>query len=233
MRITAKIAAISQETPTIKSFRLDLGGQNFEYRSGQWVDFFVRIEGAEAVGGYSITSNPTHKGYIDLAIKLDGYGVVTHYLHKQASVGDGVDIQVGGDFYYTRDMADSVVLLGGGIGLTPLMSIMRYVDEDAPDTQLALVHSAQTPSELLFRDELEAMADRNPRIRNIFSVTRQGSEPWEGQTGRIDAQLINDQEIDLGALFYICGPPEMIQSMLAMLRGLGVAETRIRYEQWW
>jgi ferredoxin-NADP reductase len=45
--------------------------------------------------------------------------------------------------------------------------------------------------------------------------------------------LINDQGIDLGALFYICGPPEMIQSMLAMLRGLGVAETRIRYEQWW
>ena len=76
MRITAKIAAISQETPTIKSFRLDLGGQNFEYRSGQWVDFFVRIEGAEAVGGYSITSNPTHKGYIDLAIKLDGYGEI-------------------------------------------------------------------------------------------------------------------------------------------------------------
>jgi ferredoxin-NADP reductase len=77
------------------------------------------------------------------------------------------------------------------------------------------------------------MADRNPRIRNIFSVTRQGSEPWGGHTGRIDAQLINDEEIDLCALFYICGPPEMIQSMLAMLRGLGVAETRIRYEQWW
>ncbi|MDP6455161.1 MAG: FAD-binding oxidoreductase [SAR202 cluster bacterium] len=233
MRITVKIAAISQETPTIKSFRLDLGGQDFEYRSGQWVDFFVRIDGAEAVGGYSITSNPTHKEYIDLAIKLDGYGVVTQHLHNNARVGDEVDIQVGGDFYYTREMADSIVLLGGGIGLTPLMSIIRYVDENAPNTRLALVYSVQSPSDLLFRDELEAMAERNPRIRNIFSITRPGSEAWEGRTGRIDAKMLNDERIDLDALFFICGPPEMIQSMLAVLRGLDVPESRIRYEQWW
>ena len=233
MRITAKIAAINQETPTIKSFRLDLRGQDFEYRSGQWVDFFVRIEGAEAVGGYSITSNPTHKGYIDLAIKLDGYGVVTQHLHKQARVGDEVDIQVGGDWYYARDMADSVVLLGGGIGLTPLMSIVRYVDEDAPETRLDLVYSVQTPSELLFREELEAMAERNSRIRNIFSVTKPGSESWKGRTGRIDADLLKQEDVDLEALFYICGPPEMIQSMMAMLGGMGVPESRILYERWW
>lgn len=233
MRITVKIAAIEQQTPTIKSFRLDLGGQEFEYRSGQWVDFFMRIEGAEAVGGFSITSNPTHKGYIDLAIKLDGYNPVTNNLHRQARVGDEVDIQLGGDFFYTRDMADSVVLLGGGIGLTPLISIVRYVDEDAPDTRLTLVYSVRTPSELLFRDELEAMAERNSRIRNIFIATRPGGETWEGRTGRIDADLLTQEGVDLDALFYVCGPPGMIQSMLAMLRGLGVPDSRIRYEQWW
>ena len=233
MRITVKISDIKQETPTIKSFRLDLRGQNFEYRSGQWVDFFMRIEGAEAVGGYSITSNPTHKEYIDLAIKLDGNNPVTNHLHNQSRVGDDVDIQLGGDFYFTRDMGNSVVLLGGGIGLTPLMSIIRYVDEDAPDTRLALVYSVRTPSELLFQNELESMAERNPRIRNIFSVTRPANETWEGHTGRIDADLLTGEGIGLDALFYICGPPGMIQGMLSMLRGLGVAESRVRYEQWW
>ena len=227
MRITVMISAIKQKTPTIKSFRLDLKGQDFAFRSGQWVDFFMRIEGAEAVGGYSITSNPTHKEYIDLAIKLEGNNPVTKYLHRQARVGDDVDIQLGGDFYYTRDMGDSVVLLGGGIGLTPLMSIIRYVDEDAPDTRLVLVYSVRTPSELLFRDELEAIAERNPRMRNIFSATRPGNETWEGRTGRIDADLLIQEGVDLDALFYVCGPPDIIQSMLEMLRSLGVPETRI------
>lgn len=232
-RITAKIAAINRETPTIKSFRLDLGGQDFEFRSGQWVDLFLRIEGAEAVGGYSITSSPSHKGYIDLAIKLDGGNPVTHHLHMQAKAGDDVDIQLGGDFYYTRGMGDSVVLLGGGIGLTPLMSIVRYVDDGCPDTRLVLLYSAKSPAELLFRGELEATARRNPRFRSIFSVTGPAGGSWSGVTGRIDADLIRREEIDLGALFYICGPPQMIQDMLVILRGLGVPESRIRYEQWW
>jgi ferredoxin-NADP reductase len=232
VRITAKISAIKQETPTIKSFTFDLGGQDFPFRSGQWVDFFLRIEGAEAVGGFSITSNPTHKEYIDLAIKLEGHNPVTNHLHNMARVGDEVDIQIGGDFYYTREMGDSIVLLGGGIGLTPLMSIVRYVHEDAPSTKLDLVYSVRNPDELLFREELEATAKRNSRIRNIFSITRPGGS-WEGRTGRIDAKLLMDEGIDLNAIFYICGPPEMIQSMLAMLRGLGVSESRIRYEQWW
>jgi ferredoxin-NADP reductase len=130
-------------------------------------------------------------------------------------------------------MGDSIVLLGGGIGLTPLMSIVRYVDEDAPSTKLDLVYSVRAPDEFLFRDELEAIAERNPRIRNLFSVTRPVGDSWEGRTGRIDAGWLLDEGIDLDAIFYICGPPEMIQSMLAMLRGLGVAESRIHYEQWW
>jgi ferredoxin-NADP reductase len=235
LRITVKISDIKQETPTIKSFRFDLGGQDFSFKSGQWVDFFLRIEGAEAVGGFSITSNPTHKEYIDLAIKLEGHNPVTNHLHNEARVGDEVDIQIGGNFYYTRDMGDSIVLLGGGIGLTPLMSIVRYVDEDAPNTKLDLVYSVRNPDELLFREELEAMAERIPRIRNFFSVTRPRpvGESWEGRTGRIHGGLLLDEGIDLDAIFYLCGPPEMIQSMLSMLGVLGVAESRIRYEQWW
>ena len=233
MRITVRIVRISQETPSVKSFRLDLGGQNFEYRSGQWVDFFMPIAGEEAVGGYSITSNPTRVGYIDLAVKSDGNNLVTHHLHSHVRVGDAVEIQLGGDFYYTRDMADSVVLVGGGIGITPLMSILRYVDEDAPNTVLTLVHSARAPSELLFREELDSMSHRNSRISRIFTVTRPERELWQGRLGRIDMDLLTHEMIDLEALFYICGPPDMIRHMLTLLRGIGVAKSQIKYEQWW
>ena len=234
MRLPATIATVSRETPTVMSFALDLGGREIGFSAGQWVDLFVTIEGAEAVGGYSITSSPVDQTSIRLAVKHDDSDhPVTNWLHDEARVGDVVEVSLGGDFIYTPDEARSIVLIGGGIGMTPLMSIVRAVDELARLTRLNLVYSASSPDELLFRRELESIAARNDRIRCVFTVTRAVPETWDGRTGRIDAELLRAEGIDLDALFFICGPPAMIQDVAAILAGLGVPSERIRYEQWW
>ena len=235
MRLPAKIVAIRHETPTIRSFRLDLRGHEIGFMAGQWVDFFVNIEGAEAVGGYSITSSPAEQATISLAVKRDGSDhPVTNWLHEEARVGDLVEVSLGGDFYYEPDEAESVVLIAGGIGLTPLMSIVRSADELATRTHLTLIYSASTPDELLFRDELNSIAAANSRVRPIFTVTRPVRDgEWDGHTGRIDADLLISESVDLDALFFVCGPPPMIRAMVATLRNLGVPRPRIRYEQWW
>ena len=234
MRLPATIVAIRQETPTIKSFALDLDGREIGFMAGQWVDFFVTLEGAEAVGGYSITSSPAEQTTFSLAVRRDESNhPVTNWLHEEARVGDEVEVALGGDFYYEPDEADSVVLIAGGIGLTPLMSIVRSANELATRTRLTLVYSASTPDELLFRNELESIAANNPRIRPIFTITQPESDSWDGRTGRINADLLRAESVDLNALFFVCGPPAMIQSMIAMLRDLGVPRPRIRYEQWW
>ena len=132
MRLPATIMSVTHETPTVKSFALDLGGREIGFSAGQWVDLFVTIEGAEAVGGYSITSSPAEQTSIRLAVKHDGSDhPVTNWLHDAARAGDVVEVSLGGDFTYTPDEARSVVLIGGGIGMTPLMSIVRAVDEIA------------------------------------------------------------------------------------------------------
>lgn len=237
MRLAATITRIRQETPTIKSFHLDLDGREINFQAGQWVDFFVTLEGAEAVGGYSITSSPAIQTSIGLAIRRDSGGhPVTTWLHGEARVGDEVEVSLGGDFIYEPDEAESVVLIGGGIGLTPLMSIIRAADELAAFTRLTLVYSASSPGELLFRDEIEAISARNPRIRHTFTITRPAPEisaGWSGHTGRIDAALLRAAGTDLDALHFICGPPDMIRSTVSTLRALGIPRTRIRYEQWW
>ena len=234
MRLPATIAAVTRETPTVKSFDLDLGGREIGFRAGQWVDLFVTIEGAEAVGGYSITSSPADQATIRLAVKHDGTDhPVTNWLHDDARKGDMVEVSLGGDFTYTPDEAGSVVLIGGGIGMTPLMSIVRTVDAMARITRLTLVYSASSSDELLFRRELEAIASRNPRFRCVFTVTRAVPETWDGRTGRIDSDLLRAEGIDLDALFFICGPPGMIQDVAAMLDALGVPSSHVRYEQWW
>ena len=234
MRIPATITRIAQQTPTIKSFNLDLGGHELDFKPGQWVDIFVSIEGAEAIGGYSITSSPSVQDSIGLAIKLDeGDHPVTNWLHREARVGDTVEISLGGDFYYAPDMDGPVVLIAGGIGLTPLMSIVRAIAESDQPTLTTLIYSASTPSELLFRQELEDIARRNPAVNLVFTTTRSSEEEWGGHTGRIDDELLKQARVSPDALFFICGPPDMIRDVIGMLVRLGAPGSRIKYEQWW
>ena len=234
MRIPATITRIARQTPTIKSFALDLGGHELGFKPGQWVDFFVTLEGAEAVGGYSITSSPSVQDSIGLAIKLDeGDHPVTNWLHREARVGDTVEISLGGDFYYAPDMDGPVVLIAGGIGLTPLMSIIRAIDEDDRSTPTTLIYSVSTPSEILFRQELEDIARRNPAVNLVFTITRSSEEEWGGHTDRIDDELLKQARVSPDALFFICGPPDMIRDVIGMLVRLGAPGSRIRYEQWW
>ena len=182
MRIPATITRIARQTPTIKSFDLDLGGHELGFKPGQWVDFFVSLEGAEAVGGYSITSSPSVQDSIGLAVKLDeGDHPVTNWLHREARVGDSVEISLGGDFYYTPDMDGPIVLIAGGIGLTPLMSIVRAIDESDQSTPTTLIYSVSTPSEILFHQDLEDIARRNSDMKLVFTITR----PEEGQDGTV------------------------------------------------
>lgn len=234
MRIPVRIEAVRQETPTVKSFRLDLGGQELSFLPGQWVDCYAEVDGSLEVAGYTITSSPTTKTSIEMAIRYSGDNLVTRFLHETAVVGDLLHVDGGqGDFYYRREMGDSLVLIAGGIGITPLMSILRHVDAAELGVSATLFYSAKSPSELIFRNELEEMAARNVKIRCIFTVTGTSEEPWEGRFGRIDSVLIEDSKVDLDALFFICGPPPMGLDMAEMLEGQGVPPSRIKYEQWW
>ncbi len=232
MQIPVTIIDIRQETPTTKSLRLDLGGQEFRFLPGQWMDCYAEIDGEVGIAGYSMTSSPTTTDTIDLAVKLVGENPVTHYIHDRARVGDVLHIEVGGDFYYKHDMGDSLTLIAGGIGITPLMSIVKYVNDAAPEVRLTLVYSAKAPSELLFHDDLNEIASKNENIRCLFTVTQPTSEPWDSRVGRIDADMLEKADIDLNALFFICGPPSMVADTVLMVEGLGVPASRIMYESW-
>ena len=233
MKIPARIAAIRQETPTVKSLTLDVGQQEFQFLPGQWVDFYAEVGGTVEIAGYSMTSSSLVTKQIELAVKLVGDNPVTHFLHERAREGDLVDIDGGqGDSIFTRGMSESLVLIAGGIGITPIMSILRYVDEAAPEVSATLLYSVGTPEEMLFREQLEAMARRNSRIRCLSTVTRSGDESWTGHTGRIDRSFMDRHGIDREALFYLCGPPAMIGDMAALVQGLGVPDSRVYFEQW-
>ena len=233
MPIKATIAEVRQETPTVRSFLLHLGGHRIDFKAGQWVDLYAQVGGQVGTGGYSITSSPLRLGSIELAVKLVGRNPVTWWLHRRARPGDTVYLEGGhGEFCYEQAMGDDLVLVGGGIGITPLMSILRYVDEGAPNTRALLLYSARHGEELLFRGQIEEIARRNRRLRCVFTVS--GADPaWGGRRGRIDGALLEGAGAGREALYYVCGPPAMIESVGAQVAALGVPGERIRFERWW
>ena len=234
MKIPVRIADIEEISPTSKSFILALNGQPFTFLPGQWIDCFIDIDGITEVAGYSMTSSSTEDGWFSIAVKIVGDNPVTDYLHEQAKVGDTLIVEGGqGDFHYTGGDAHPLALIAGGIGITPIASIIRFIDQSGLQVPTTLVYSAATPSELLFRAEFEAIAARNTNFRTHFTVTRSHNEAWDSNVGRIDTATFRDAGIDSNHLCYICGPPEMIKAMLSALKEIGVPEERLLFEQWW
>ena len=234
MDVDATIIRIEQETPTVKSFLFDLGGIDLPFLPGQWVDLYVETGSSTEVGGFSITSSPLRHGTMALAVKKLPQGAAATYLHEQAKVGDSFLIRGGsGDFHYEESWDGPSVLIGGGIGITPLMSILRYLDETGMNRETLLLYSASTASELVFLDELQVMATRNPWLRCVFTVTQPGAGKWDGRVGRIDAELLREHLPAQDCLYYLCGPPPMQDDLSSILQGLGVAPSNIKVERWW
>jgi glycine betaine catabolism B len=229
--IPAVIKTITQATPTIKTLHIEPQG-DFTFKAGQWIDFYADVAGERKVAGYSMTSSPTARSYFDLAIKKVGENLVTRHIHADAKEGEIVHVDGGnGDIYYEAGMGKNVTLIAGGIGISPHMSIFRYIAE-ADTASATLIYSATSSEELIFRDEIEATTKHNPRMRAFFTVTDE-TQGWSGHTGKIDAPLIRDAGVDPEALYYICGPPAMIHELVDTLRTLGVRRKQMRYELWW
>jgi len=227
--IPVRIAEIRQATPTVKTLRLDLMGQQFSFHAGQWIDLYAEVDGERKVVGYTLTSSPNTKTFVEISVKT-GDNPVTRLIHERARSGDTLHIDGGqGATYYTRGMGDRLVLVAAGIGITPIISILRYADE-ARDVHATLLYSAVTAAELLYLNEIETIQRHNPLIKAHFFVT---CEETRHRSGRIGEAALRELAHDPAALHYVSGPREMTLDTVAALKRLGVDEANIRYELWW
>lgn len=229
----ARITAITPTTPSIHTLRLAIADASFRFLPGQWVDLSVEVDGTTHTSGYSITTSPIHQGEIELAIKASARHPVARWTHERARVGDQVRVSQGqGPFVYLPEMSDNVVLIGGGVGVTPLLSIFRHVRDAALPTCVHLVYSVSDSREILFRDELEAAARTHENMHVSFTVT-QPDPNWHGLTGRIDPVKLHALDVPDDTLYYLCGPKGMVEDMSTLLHDLGVPMNRIIFEKWW
>jgi ferredoxin-NADP reductase len=229
----AQIAAITPATPSIHTLRLAIPDAAFRFLPGQWVDLSIEVDGMTHTSGYSITTSPIHQGEIELAIKASARHPVARWIHERAAVGDRVRVSQGqGPFVYLPEMSDNVVLIGGGVGVTPLLSIFRHVRDAKLPTQVHLVYSVSDSREILFRDELEAAVRTHDNLHVSITVT-QPDPAWHGLTGRIDPVKLHALDVPDDTLYYLCGPKGMVEDISTLLHDLGVPMNRIIFEKWW
>jgi predicted ferric reductase len=141
-----------------------------------------------------------------------------------------------GHFSYTlRPQDKDIVFLAGGIGITPLMSMLRHMRDTQADISVLLFWGNKTEADIIFREELEALtAGEKPRLRVVHVLNQAGAD-WPGEKGYLSADLLKKyipQGLD-DKTYYICGPPAMTDLALRLLRQLGVPAGKIDYEQFW
>ena len=237
MQFVTHIKAIQQKTPNVKLFTLDYGTQDFQFLPGQWVDIHLTIDDETHNCGYSITSTPSSSHFIEVAVKLAPELKLTEYLHNSSKIGDEVFIsQAQGDVYLTNHISGSYVFIAGGVGITPLYSMIQHILANQPQTPMTLIYSISTPEEFLFEKELRSLEKTNANFQCIVTVTRT-TQHQERFSGRINAKMLQAINLPKNASYYLCGPPQMVDNVVDTLNTLhhelGINENNIHYDKWW
>jgi ferredoxin-NADP reductase len=231
-----RVSAIVRETPHVKTLRLvepNGGPVPFTFVPGQFLTFSAQIDGKTARRSYTIASPPTRNSYVEITVKREDDGEFSRFLHDKVSVGSVLRVRgPSGVFTFDGGNADSIVLIAGGVGITPMMCVIRYLTDKSWPGDIFLVFATRSTDELIFREELEYLQRRYPQLHVVAAVgTRTEGTAWMGLEGQItkDALAHAVPAIEKRRV-HLCGPPPMMDAIRRILAELGMPESQIKTE---
>jgi ferredoxin-NADP reductase/DMSO/TMAO reductase YedYZ heme-binding membrane subunit len=226
------IARIFDETPDVKTFRLvspDGGPLPFEHTAGQYINLHLTIDGKRVNRSYTIASSPTRNAYCEISVKRAKYGSV--HLHETWREGQRVKVSApAGKFVFAGHEAERVVMIAGGIGITPMMSVVRSLTDRGWKGEMFLLFSVRKPSDVVFADELAYLQARFPNLRVKITVT-DADAAWDGARGQITNEMVAGfvPRLAQGPVM-LCGPEPMMAAMRKLCVELGVPDAEIHQE---
>ena len=230
----ATITKITPETAKVKSFTLSLPGW-IKHRAGQHYDLRLTApDGYRAQRSYSIASAPERTGEIDLTIERVEDGEVSTFLHQVVVPGDRVEVRgpIGGYFVWDATTSGGPVLLvAGGSGVVPMMSMLRHRAAVGAKVPVRLLYSSRTYDDVIYREELARLATGGVEI--FHTLTRSQPAGWTGYSRRIDDPMLAEVSRPFGAsaLTFICGPTALVESAATSLERASLRADRIKTER--
>jgi ferredoxin-NADP reductase len=227
LEFEAKIEDIIVRTHNVKSFRF-ARPHSFSYKPGQFAFVTVEVAGQKIGKPLTLSSSPTELDYIEFTKKLTGHDFSDGLMALK--IGDAVRLDAPYGNFTLDGRFSRVAMLAGGIGITPMRSICKYCTDRNLDVAVALLYANNAEMDVVFRWELEEMKKQNRNLKVVFTLSEAGPG-WKGHVGRIDADMIREEVPDfLTAIFYVCGPPAMVDAMRTVLRDLGTPMDSIKTE---
>jgi ferredoxin-NADP reductase/Fe-S-cluster-containing hydrogenase component 2 len=229
------LTEVESVTHNVKTFRFKTADGRqvpFDYLPGQFLTLHIAPNGIPTKRSYTIAATPTWRDRIEITVKREDHGLVSRWLHDELRPGDEVEIEApNGTFVFSGNEAESIVLIGGGVGITPMMSVVRYLTDTRWSGKIYLILGFRAPRDFIFREELATLQARNPNLSVAVTMSHPGFEPWPGPVGHIDAALLASAVADIQSRrAHICGPPSMMEATKATLLMLGVPIAQIKTE---
>lgn len=227
------VAEIKKLTDDVTLYTLKAdGGRLAPFGAGSYISVFAEHNGVSFSRPYSIASSPkaSADGVYEIAVKRKDDGFFSKLIHDSFAVGTKVDVSApAGDFTYEplRD-AKRVVCIAGGSGITPFRSMILSILDGTEDFELTLLYGAKRESEILFKDELTAAAEKDGRIKVVFVLSDEEKDGAEH--GFIGAELIKKYAPEGVYSVFVCGPQAMYRYLEGELPKLGIAGKYIRKE---
>jgi uncharacterized protein len=203
------------------------------FRPGQFLTFRLNVPGLDkpVVRCYSISSSP-NADYYRITVKRCENGTASSFLHDRVEEGAILDVQAPrGDFCVDRSGTRPAVLVGGGVGVTPFVSMLEAASKDQNGRELTLVYAVRNGSEHAMKERLSQLSSEQDNVNVVTAYSQPGAEDRLGvdydHCGRVSPELLRSVLPSNNFDFYICGPPQMMQDLMAQLKDWGVPSSNI------
>ncbi|HEX7100793.1 MAG TPA: ferredoxin reductase [Acidimicrobiia bacterium] len=232
--LVAEVVELIDETPRVRSVVFDVPGWT-GHLPGQHVDIRLTAEdGYQAQRSYSIAA-PEDGDRVVITVERVDEGEVSPFLVEDLMVGDRIELRgpIGGYFVWEPGSGQPVQLLAGGSGIAPLMAMIRAAAASPGPESIRLLSSARTEDDLIYRKELDSLAERDSRLDITYTLTRGHGPGWKGQVGRVDRVMLErfawPPEVEPSC--YVCGPTGFVETVASILVDLGHPPDRVRTER--
>lgn len=210
----------------------DLMGGDLSFKSGQY--FFITLinpsfnDERGSRRHFSAITSPNQKGSISMATRITESAFKKSLL--KLPVGTEVEVgPVAGVFTLPEDTSIPLVWISGGIGITPFMSMLRYIYEEKLPYKITLIYSNRNRASTVFLEELQTLEKSIPNFKLILSMT--DDSEWGGEKRMVDANFIKEYLADINSYKYmVVGPPGMVSALWKALIEAGVSSGNIRKE---
>lgn len=238
--VPLKVLRVVKETADASSIVFEKPNDgSFNYKAGQYLTLKLNVGGESIRRAYSLCTSPYSDAEMAVTVKRVEGGKASGFIHNSLKAGDVIEVfPPMGNFTIVPDpsKARHLVLVGGGSGITPLMSILKTIIGTEPQSRVSLIYGNRDEDSIIFRKELEALTEVHPERLRVVHILEEPSASWIGMKGLPMRHVIlgivqNIMSADnLAKSYWMCGPNPMMEEAQAAFGFLGIGRELIHRE---